>query len=432
MYLRGVPEEASVPIDSMSGFEFEELVADILARLGYGQVEKILFTQDEGRDILLRSPQGLIVVECKHQPNSGIGRPIVQKLHSAVISSNAAKGMLVTTGHFTNEALDYARKLANSGTIIEMVDKRILADLAMKAKVRLVSGGEGLNVWTWAVPAQADTKKAVGEYLQSVVESHPRVPSSLVVNDQRSVWYRPLYLIIYDVSAIFETSVGVIHRESVKGASLVLDGNTGQVHSSKEAQFLKSEPQVLLATSIAVYPNDLPTFKIDATTLLKTAKRTIIAAHTKTIRYVGRNNQTYHRVCEPSEREVHIRDIRQVHLPSLKIDFQILQTPYQMEAIHARSGRFLTLSTDVTHCRICRKAVERKAILCDICGRVTHSGGFFLGRIHGFRCGKCRRTTCRIDGQWRRKMFLFKELLCPACAQTAKSKGKRVNMFESL
>ncbi len=427
-----MPEEASVPIDSMSGFDFEELVADILARLGYGQVERILFTQDEGRDILLRSQQGLIVVECKHQPNTGIGRPIVQKLHSAVIASNAAKGMLVTTGHFTGEALEYARKLADSGTTIEMVDKRILADLAMRAKIRLVSGGEGLNVWTWAVPPQADTKKAVGEYLQSVVESHPRIPSSLIANDRRSVWYQPLYHVIYDVNAIFETSVGVIHQESVNGASLVLDGNTGQVHGSKQIQFLHSEPQVLLATSIAVSPNDLPTFKIDATTLLKTARNTIIAAHTKTVRYRGRNNQTYSRVCEPGEREVHIRDVRQVHLPSLKIDFQILQTPYQMEAVHAQSGRFLTVSTDVTHCRVCRLAIEKKAILCDVCGRVTHSGGFFLGRIHGFRCGRCRRTTCRVDGQWRRRMLLFKELLCPTCAQTAKSEGRRMNKFEPL
>lgn len=96
--------EASVFLDKMSGFEFEDLIADILTRLELGKVEKVLYTQDGGRDILVRSPNGLIVVECKHHPKGSIGRPVVQKLHSAVITSKALKGILVTTGHFTKEA----------------------------------------------------------------------------------------------------------------------------------------------------------------------------------------------------------------------------------------------------------------------------------------------------------------------------------------
>lgn len=77
-----MPEDASVLLDRMSGFEFEELIADMLTRLQYGSVEKILYTQDGGRDILIRSSDGLIVVECKHHPKGCIGRPVVQKLQS--------------------------------------------------------------------------------------------------------------------------------------------------------------------------------------------------------------------------------------------------------------------------------------------------------------------------------------------------------------
>lgn len=58
-------ENAAVFLDKMSGFDFEELVTDILKRLGYGHIEKILFTKDGGRDILIHSPNGLIVIECK-------------------------------------------------------------------------------------------------------------------------------------------------------------------------------------------------------------------------------------------------------------------------------------------------------------------------------------------------------------------------------
>ena len=49
-----LPEGASVLPDRMSGFEFEELVGDILIRLRYGKVEAILSRQDKDKDILQR------------------------------------------------------------------------------------------------------------------------------------------------------------------------------------------------------------------------------------------------------------------------------------------------------------------------------------------------------------------------------------------
>ena len=94
----------TVLLDKMSGFEFEEFFGHLLSKLGRGRVEKILFTHDEGRDILVRTPSGLIVVECKHHPTGTIGRPIVQKLHSAVISSGAS-------GEFWSQLATSRRKL---------------------------------------------------------------------------------------------------------------------------------------------------------------------------------------------------------------------------------------------------------------------------------------------------------------------------------
>jgi len=167
-------ENAAVFLDQMSGFDFEELVADILSRLGYGHVEKILFTQDGGRDILIHSPKGLIVVECKHQPKTSIGRPIVQKLHSAVITSKAVKGMLVTTGRFTKEALEYASNLAVSGTPIDMIDRSILVDMASRANVTLVSDRQKLSVWTYSLPSKDETAYAISCHVASLSSSHPR------------------------------------------------------------------------------------------------------------------------------------------------------------------------------------------------------------------------------------------------------------------
>ena len=256
-------EDEAVFLDKMSGFDFEELVADILNRLGYGHIEKILFTQDGGRDILIHSPEGLIVVECKHQPKSNIGRPVVQKLHSAVITSKAVKGMLVTTGRFTKEALEYAANLAGSNTHIDMIDRPILIDMASRANVTMVSGRQKLSVWTYSLPSRDETAKAISSYVASLSSSYPRHPSELLNNLNRAISYRPVYSITYNVSCLFETSVGVVHQENVSKARLFLDGNTGQLYSDNISVFLESEQQEQFNQPHQDFVGDLPTFQVD-------------------------------------------------------------------------------------------------------------------------------------------------------------------------
>jgi len=267
-------DEESVLLDTMSGFDFEEFIARLLNKLGYGKVEKVLFTQDEGRDILIQSSNGLIVVECKHQPKIGIGRPIVQKLHSAVISSHAVKGMLVTTGHFTEEAITYAKKLGESGTIIEMIDKRILADMASRARIRLTTKGETLGVWTYSIPDETQTRTMVASFVALWVESNPRQPIELLQDNKRILAYRPMYVIRYSVDAVFETNVGIVHRERASNVKLMLDGRSGELTKDEVVGFLEPEPQTRFTGTHEDFRGELPTFQIDSTSLLRRAKKT--------------------------------------------------------------------------------------------------------------------------------------------------------------
>lgn len=408
----------------MSGFDFEEFVARLLNKLGYGQVKEVLFTQDEGRDVLIQSPDGLIVVECKHQPKTGVGRPIVQKLHSAVISSQAVKGMLVTTGHFTEEAIEYAKKLSESGTSIDMIDRRLLADMASRAGIRLSGRGEELAVWTYPIPNETQTRRMVGSAVASWVTSEPREPLALLRECKRTLAYRPMYVIRYSVDSVFETSVGVIHRESASDVKVVFDGNTGELTRDDVVKFFEPETQTRFTGTHQDFRGNLPTFQIDSTSLLRLAKQTIIRAHTKTVRYSGRNNVSYTKVCEPGERDVYIHDVRQVYLPTARLEFSLEETGYHLGGVQAPSGRFLPLSHDVLTCRTCGQSVTRRGLLCDTCGRVTHSGGFLLGSVHGFKCGRCRRTTCRAHGHWRRRYLIWRELLCPECNEIRIGEGK--------
>jgi restriction system protein len=425
-------EEASVLLDKMSGFDFEELVADILSRLNAGHIEKILYTQDEGRDIIIHSPSGLIIVECKHHPKGSIGRPVVQKLHSAVITSKAEKGMLVTTGHFTQEALDYAKKLKNDGTIIEMIDYPILIDMATRANVRIVSGKKALSVWTYEIPSDCITDKSICEYVSTLSSSYPRQPSMLLNSRHRAIDYRPIYLVTYDVHSVFQTSVGVVHNEDASKARIALDGDDGSQYDDKIIDFLQDEEQTKFIQPHKDYAGELPTFKMTATELHKTAKRTILEMHTTSVRYSGRNNHSYKKVCVPNDRDIYISDIRQLYMPLANFKFKLNSTTYSIEGVQAPSGSLLPLSDDLKQCRLCKREIENNAVICDVCGQTTHSGGFLIRTIHGFKCKKCGRTTCRNDGHWRRKYLIFKETLCPECTEKAKETGLKMKTFDPL
>jgi len=404
----------------------------MLTRLRQGRVEKVLYTQDKGRDILIRSPEGLIVVECKHHPKGSIGRPVVQKLHSAVIASKAVKGMLVTTGRFTKEAIEYARDISKEGIVIEMIDRPILIDMASRAKIALVSGKQELSVWTYSIPSGVETERAIADYVASISSTYPRHPSALLNNGQRVISYRPVYVATYDVHSVFETSVGVVHQETASRARIVLGGDDGRLYSDSVVSFLQSEQQTRFKQPHEEFVGDLPTFHVDSTTLLRKIKDSIMQRHTRTVSYRGRNNQSYRKVCTPGERDIFIADIRQLYLPLIELDFKLGEAQYHIEGTQAPSGRLLSTSDNLRLCQLCNSTIERDSILCDVCGRITHSGGILIRSIHGFRCKKCGRTTCRNDGHWRRRYIILRELVCPSCYEELKRTGISFKRFEPL
>jgi restriction system protein len=109
-----------VSLDEIDWFEFQHFIAHLFQRLGFGKPEEIQKGSDCERDVIIHSPEGnLIIIECKHHSKSTIGRPTVQKLHSAILTANSRKGYLVTTGKFLPAAINYAKTLDST---IELVD----------------------------------------------------------------------------------------------------------------------------------------------------------------------------------------------------------------------------------------------------------------------------------------------------------------------
>jgi restriction system protein len=92
-------------VDTMTGSEFEHLVAELLRRDGYRSVGVVGRTGDRGVDVIARSQDGRrIAVQCKRQSRP-VGADRVRNLIGAVHSSYAGHvGVLVTSNTFTGPA----------------------------------------------------------------------------------------------------------------------------------------------------------------------------------------------------------------------------------------------------------------------------------------------------------------------------------------
>jgi len=105
--------------------KFEFLVADVFEKMGY-QAEVTKGSNDGGKDIILRKDGEVMLVEVKRYCKSTIGRPLIQKLHSACVDAKAAGGYFVTLSQFNKNAREYAKRhnieLVDGNELIRMMN----------------------------------------------------------------------------------------------------------------------------------------------------------------------------------------------------------------------------------------------------------------------------------------------------------------------
>lgn len=97
-------------------YEFENWCAEFLGLLGFTEIEVTPSENDGGKDICCRKGIEKYFVECKRygcSKNSQfkIDIEIIRKLIGAMKGENISKGIIITTGYATNEAMDYVRTL---------------------------------------------------------------------------------------------------------------------------------------------------------------------------------------------------------------------------------------------------------------------------------------------------------------------------------
>lgn len=401
----------TIYLNTLSGGSFEVLCQNILSECYGVDVENMPLVNDKGRDLIIHFPDGDTFVECKHHPNSTIGRPIVQKLHSAMVTEKVSKGMIITTGYFSKGAIDH---ILLHELNIALIDRDKLKEMAYGVGYKLLLSEADVQSGSMRYIVPEDSDKLhdhMSTYIERIVKSYPDpIRSKLSIKEKNSILL-PYYRIEYEINAAFSTSVGTVHLENSAGVIWIME---------KELQFCSdSFSNCFSDASFTDYDCVIEKTTVQeinsvATTNEITSKayEFIIQKHTKQVTYSGRNNQRYTKVCKPSKKDILIRDTAHVYLPYSDVKILLHDKERNMSLIENHTSNFYALDNDFLNCSICNEKLSQ-GLLCNDCGVIVHVS---KRNTHGVECYFCGKTLCLVCAKYFRKYLLFKKPVCDSCA----------------
>ena len=113
-------------IDSINGYDFEQLLAIIFDNLGY-KVSTTPTSGDNGVDLIAQKHRLKIVIQCKLYFNHSVGNKAIQEIYAGKNYYQADIGIVITNSKYTLPAIDLANNLN-----IGLIDRKGLAKLIDK------------------------------------------------------------------------------------------------------------------------------------------------------------------------------------------------------------------------------------------------------------------------------------------------------------
>ena len=401
-------------LDDLSGFAFEDLMEDVFRTLGYENVRQAARTADKGRDIIMEEvvdgTRRAIIVECKH--TGTVGRPVVQKLHSAVATfefDGPKRGIVITTGRFTAPAQTYADELRQSDDPhpIELLDGRALREIADEIGLDLYNGrieilcDETLRPYDPAAGPGAPVREAFHD-IENIDARDVPAPVSRVT-------FHPVVTVTAETDAVFETSVGVIHR--------VNDHMRVVVHAERGEPQIVDDAVATLVTDNAHATVDLAAdrfaevfdeidkrrFGQTQTEYKEWAVEQLRAYHTTTVTYTGDNNVTYTKTCEPNRSDIAVQSVTPVYLPEVRQTTELQEYTYAYECYVAGPSR-VTAEDGIRRCVHCETSgTEQTYTYCPNCGAIACDSHSKIERLE--RAPVC--TGCAVTDRFALKRKYF-------------------------
>ncbi|MFT4946373.1 MAG: restriction endonuclease Mrr [Natronomonas sp.] len=368
-------------LDDLSGFEFEDVMEEVFRDLGYENVRQASRTADEGRDILMEESvdgeRRAVVVECKH--TGSVGRPVVQKLHSAVATHDydgPKRGMVATTGRFTGPAEEYTEDLETRGDPypIELLDGDDLRDLADDIGLDLYNGR--IEILCEQTLRPYDPARGPGGVVEDAFRDIENVDAATIPDPELWVSFQPTVAVTARTDATFETSVGVIHR--------VRERDQVVIEASPDGPRRAPRPLARLVTAaldqrIELHEDEFAGVFTELSTQRFGQTETeykewsvdrLRRKHTTTVRYTGDNNVTYTKECEPNQSDISVESITPVYVPRIRasVDFGSYTYPYEYYA--AGSSRY-TVDDGIHRCQQCGESDDEPFAYCVNCDSIN-------------------------------------------------------------
>jgi len=407
----------------MDGYEFQRFVANLFKQLGFTNVKLGPPGPDGGIDITMEQKTDIgsvrYIVECKHHLKQTIGRPVVQKLHSVVISTPVLdKGVIVTSGRFSNQAINYAEEVG-----IELIDIEKLKELCRKAGISLETEPSLSIENCFPIPEKAELINELLNFLQDDLLGFNK---DFVTVQEIGLRLLSSYLIDYTINATFSTSVGVIHSIH-ETSTIFLDGKNGQLINptiTNPLLPLRHKMRELCEKDIkGVNLIEKAEFLVDFKEIKERAKETLRRIYTKTVSYLGANNVLYSKTCIPRKKDITLLDVNRVYLPILSFSFMLLKTKYLIIGTVTPDGLNVLPSNLITvpetsnvnvypdNCMICSKNMNYEKYLCNECGKI-------VCHKDSSTCKVCGKVICKEHTISKRKFLVLSDKYCPQCAKS--------------
>ena len=383
---------------------FELLCAEVFRKCYGVKVDVTQYANDQGKDLIMHASEGDIFVECKHWEGT-VGRPVVQKLDSAVSHEGAVRGMIVTTGGYSPGARRYAQECRPP---IQLIDLAELQRMASSVGYELTMGGEaGKKEYVCRTASTDDLYAHAKEHLDRKVQSFPEAPSSLMTPGKRSTEYKAYYLVSYRVDADFSTSA-IPELRSVHASGRLLVDADGM-------RFIDDRDLIDDILAHATDKRDIPSYakvrdpRTVQDAVLKSSTSLVADRFTENVSYRGRNGHFYSKECRPADKDIAITGFTKILVADTELTYTIKGTEYR-RSLTDIDGAERWKDDPHDHCAICGKEAKNP-MLCTVCGRTVHTSRF---KSHGVRCSNCGRTMCtECAGRYRR--FLLARPICPGC-----------------
>lgn len=145
-------------IHSLTSEQFEFLIGELHRREGYKVELPVAVGGDDDVDLILERGGDRTLVQCRHWKSRRVNLAPVREFHETLRSTIAKKGLLVSTGEFSREAVDFT-----SGRSVKLINGKTLARLLQK---------HGFNGGKLRQP-----KEWIDEFFAGVQWIEPRCPT---------------------------------------------------------------------------------------------------------------------------------------------------------------------------------------------------------------------------------------------------------------